>query len=759
MKLEVQQNLFWLDGRPLLLQAGEFHYFRTPAEHWAHRLGLLKEAGFNAVASYIPWLWHQPAPDVLDLDGHTHPMRDLAGFIDLAQALGLYVIARPGPYIMAETINEGIPPWVFARHPQIALINQHNRPENIASYLHPEFLACVEAWHRAVFDVLTPRQITRGGPVVLVQLDNEMGMPHWVRNVFDLNPDTLARFASWLEQTCGPALAERYPFADLPVALREHLLQPELPHAAQVVADYRRFYRAYLAEYGAWLLAEARRNGLEVPPVVNIHGFANGGKTFPIGLSQLIEVLRLPGVIGATDVYPGEIGAGTFHQLLLVNAMTCAVQDPRQPLFSVEFQAGGNLDFSNMASSFYDLHTRLSLACGMRAFNHYLFFDGENDPLLSPVKRHDWGHPVRKDGSRRSHYHRYPKLTRVLATYGDALTLARPETVTTIGFLLDDFMTEVNLPAAQRATDIITHQREVILFDFIARGLALSHRPFDAVELSRGDLHPERYPSLWAMLDLSCPLPVQHRLVEYVRAGGRLAAVGRLDPAGPLAEALGIRNLVSDPPFTPRPVNAFAARDIPASFVQFLDGDFDQVFATCDGSAVGVSKAVGRGLFMMLAAAFPAMTLEDLDVVEQMARMLGCEALFGLTQWADVSLSRGPGGDFLFVNHYGDDPLETVVTCRGAPLFGGHPVFLPARSGAILPLAWRVRPDVTVRYATAEVTSVHEEGADLVLTFAQPRFRVELVAPGYGCFGAEAGAGGHFSYEGTDGTLRINRTS
>ncbi len=745
MQITVHQNLFWLDGRPTLIQAGEFHYFRTPADRWEHRLSLLKKAGFNAVASYIPWLWHQPAPDLLDLDGRTHPMRDLAGFIDLAQALGLYVIARPGPYIMAETINEGIPPWVFARHPQIALINQRGEPENIASYLHPDFLACARDWYRGVFQVLAPRQATRGGPIVLVQLDNEMGMPHWVRNVFDLNPEAIARFAAWLEQAYGTALAERYPFADLPAALREHLSQPDLPLAAQVVADYRRFYRAYLAEYAAWLLAEARANGLEVPPVINIHGFANGGKTFPIGLSQLIQVLRLPDVISATDVYPGQIGAGTFHQLLLVNAMTCAVQNPGQPLFSIEFQAGGNLDFSNMASSFYDLHTRLSLACGMRAINHYLFFDGENDPLLSPVKRHDWGHPVRVDGTLRSHYHRYPRLSQALAAYGDALTLARPETVTTVGFLLDDFMTEVNLPATQQATDIITHQREVILFDFIARGLALTHRAFDAVELAQADLDPARHPVLWTMLEPGCPAPVQQKLVDYMAAGGQLAVVGRLDAAGPLAQASGLRGIVSDPPFTPRAINAFGYRDIPATFVQTCEGDFDEVFATSDGKAVGFTKAIGRGLLMALTAAFPANTLEDLDVLEQMARRLGCPAPFTLSCWADVSLSRGPAGDFLFVNHYDDDPLETTIAYRGEPLFGGHPVRLPARSGAILPLNWHVRPDVIVHYATAEVISARQEGSDLILTFAQPHFHAEVTA-----------AGARFHRHGNDGILRFN---
>ncbi len=333
---------------------------------------------------------------------------------------------------------------------------------------------------------------------------------------------------------------------------------PSAPHAAPLVADYRRFYRDYLREYMGFLWQTARAAGMEVPPIVNVHGFTDtrGGRTFPIGLSQLIKVIEMPGMITATDVYPLHIDEGNFPQLLLINEMTKAVQNPEQALFSVEFQAGGIQDFGGAQSSLADLHSRLSVSVGMRAINHYLFVDGENDPILSPHRRHDWGHPVRKDGSVRPHFARYGKLSRVLDAYGEALILSQPHTVTTIGFLLDHFMTEVNNPFTQDATAIIAHQRDTILFDFIARGLALTHRPFDAVELSRATLDVATMPSLWVMLDKQCPATVQQKLVSYATQGGALILVGRIPeeepdgtPATILRDALGIEQVASDPPF------------------------------------------------------------------------------------------------------------------------------------------------------------------------------------------------------------------
>jgi beta-galactosidase len=740
-RFSVRDGQFWLNDRPLLLQAGEFHYFRTPAEHWEHRLGLLRGAGFNAVAAYIPWLWHQPQAGMTDLDGHSHPLRNLSGFLDLAARMDLLVIARPGPYIMAETINEGIPPWVFSQHPQAALIAQDGQPQHIASYLHPDFLRCVDAWYAAVFALLAPRQITRGGSIVMIQLDNEMGMLQWVRNLLDLNPDTQQRFAAWLRQQHGDALATRYPADDLPGLLRTQLTQPGPPHGARVLEDYRRFYRSYLREYTAWLWQRARAHGMDVPPVVNIHGFGNGGKTFPIGLSQLTDALAIDGVIGATDVYPIVIGEGNFHQLVLVNEMTRALHNPQQPLFSIEFQAGGNLDFGGGQSSLYDLHTRLCLSCGMRAINHYLFFDGENDPLLSPARRHDWGHPVRKDGTLRRHYPRYARLSRVLAAYGEALVRARPRTVTTLGFVLDDYMTEVNTTATRAASDVLTHQRDVVLFDLLARGLALSHRPFDALELSRAALDPANTPLLWVMMEKQCDEAVQRRLADYVRGGGRLVLAGRMceetfdhTPCTLLRDALGITAVHSDPPFTPASIRIDDDPYVPVSFVERYHGDFDEVFAsTADGQVVGFTRTVGRGRVLVLGAALAANTLDDLGIVQRMAARMGCAPLFELSDWADVRLSEGETGSFLYVSNYQDDPVSLTVRCADAPMLGGHAVALPARSGAILPLDWQVQPGVVVHYLTSEVTGVSAQDGRLTLTTAQPEFHAELSLSGYHC--------------------------
>lgn len=764
---DVRDGQFRLNGQPHFVHAAEFHYFRTPADQWVQRLSLLQDAGFNTVAAYIPWLWHQPQPGVTDLDGHTHALRDLAGFLDLAAEMGFHIIARPGPYIMAETINEGIPPWVFDEFPQAAFIDQDGSRQNIASYLQPDFLHAVEGWYQAVFAVLAPRQISQGGRIVMIQLDNEMGMIQWVRNIVDTNPDTIAHFAGWLGETYGARLAEHYPAPGLEAFLRAQLTQPGPESGAQVLEDYRRFYRSYLRRYAARLWEMARSFGMEVPPVINIHGFTNssGGRTFPIGLSQLVEAMELEGMVSATDVYPLHIDEGNFDQLLMINEMTRALQNPDQPLFSIEFQSGGNQDFSGVQSSFYDLHSRLCISTGMRAINHYSFFAGENDPILSPVKRHDWGPPVRKDGTVRRHYARYGELSRTLAAYGADLVRAVPRTVTTIGFSLDDFMTEVHNPLTRPSDGHITHQREVILFDFLARGLALTHRPFAACELARASLSPTETPTLWVMMERQCDAEIQQSLLDYARAGGRLILTGRMcaetrhhESCTILQDGLGVQVVRRDPPFTDALIEVFGSPDIPVSFLETYSGAFDEVFAiSSGGEAAGFVQPVGQGTVMMLGAALAARTLDDLNILDQMAQRMDCPSLFSLSDWADVRLSEGADGNFLFVSNYLDDPIETTISQAGTLLLGGHRLILPARRGVILPLEWRPRPGITVHYLTAEVREVAEDEAGLTLRMAQADFFAALTLNGYraddGLIVAQEGD--RVTLRGTHGSIRL----
>ncbi len=150
---------FLLDGKPFRIMAGEIHYQRIPREYWADRLMKIKAAGLNTVGTYVFWNALEPEPGQWDLTGGN----DLAAFIRTAQRVGLWVIVRPGPYACAEWDFGGLPAWLL-RTPDIKV-----------RCSDPRYLAACESYVLKLGGVLQDLQVHRGGPVLMVQVENEYG--------------------------------------------------------------------------------------------------------------------------------------------------------------------------------------------------------------------------------------------------------------------------------------------------------------------------------------------------------------------------------------------------------------------------------------------------------------------------------------------------------------------------------------------------------------------------------------------------------
>jgi len=200
---------------------------------------------------------------------------------------------------------------------------------------------------------------------------------------------------------------------------------------------------------------------------------------------------------------------------------------------------------------------------------------------------------------------------------------------------------------------------------------------------------------------------------------------------------LGITCLSDDLLYKERLITVFNQPDIPVSFLETYQGSFDEVIATDEhGSIVGFIKTVGKGKAIMLGAAMPVTTLEELDVINQLAQRVSCPALFTLTEWADVQLSEGEKGNFLFINNYQDDPISTVISLYNSELFAGNPISIPARRGLILPLEWCLNDEILIHYATTEIRHVKLLGDSVILTGAQDVFTIEMTVSAYAADGA-----------------------
>ena len=153
------QDDFMLDGQPVKLISGALHYFRIVPEYWQDRLEKLKNMGCNCVETYIPWNYHEPKKGQFDFSGR----KDVARFVRKAQALGLWVILRPTPYICAEWEFGGLPAWLLA-----------DDSMRVRSTYQP-YLDAVDAYYAELFKVIRPLFFTHGGPVLMCQIENEYG--------------------------------------------------------------------------------------------------------------------------------------------------------------------------------------------------------------------------------------------------------------------------------------------------------------------------------------------------------------------------------------------------------------------------------------------------------------------------------------------------------------------------------------------------------------------------------------------------------
>ncbi len=150
---------FMLDGKPFQIISGEMHFARIPRECWRERLHMAKAMGLNTVATYVFWNYHETEKGKYNFKGNA----DVAEFCRLAKLEGLWVIIRPSPYACAEWEWGGYPWWLM-REKGLKVRSQD-----------PRFMDMSRKYFKALAKQLGPLQVTKGGPIIMVQIENEYG--------------------------------------------------------------------------------------------------------------------------------------------------------------------------------------------------------------------------------------------------------------------------------------------------------------------------------------------------------------------------------------------------------------------------------------------------------------------------------------------------------------------------------------------------------------------------------------------------------
>jgi len=170
---------FLLDGKPFQMISGEMHPARIPAEYWRYRIQMAKAMGCNTIAAYIFWNYHESEPGVFDFQTGNH---NIAQFIRIVQEEGMWLILRPGPYVCAEWDFGGLPSYLLSI------------PDIKVRCMDPRYTEAVERYIKTLALQVKGFQVTKGGPILMVQVENEYGSygndrtyMKWVQQVWKEN--------------------------------------------------------------------------------------------------------------------------------------------------------------------------------------------------------------------------------------------------------------------------------------------------------------------------------------------------------------------------------------------------------------------------------------------------------------------------------------------------------------------------------------------------------------------------------------------
>lgn len=563
------------NGSRIFLISGEQHYFRVSRSGWKDRLMKLRDAGANCVATYVPWLLHEPQEGHFDFQS---PHLELERWLEACQEVGLWAIVRPGPYQYSELRNGGLPTWLLENYPQVMAQTLDGKPfttsEFSISYVHPTFLEKTQTWFKEVIPLLARHQTTKGGAISAVQIDNElMGVHEWFGS-WDYNRQSMGigdengRWPDFLRHRYGDLKTLNQAWSTNVHDWRDAL--PISPPGDGTLAsqrrlkDYNDFYFSVCAEYMVKLGGWMRELGIVVPLMHN-----SAGPTMNAYFEQIVDSMGSNFIFGSDHYYNLGLdwGDGTHPTPNYASKVFYSLSMLRhfgQPPSVLEMPGGSPNDWPPILAGDLRCAYLTNLAYGMKGYNIYVHAGGENPPgaadLNNAMANYDYNAEISPKGELRELYYTQKGVADFIHE-NSWLASARRQYDCRIG-LAREYARSVQYGLPGKETGISNNQA----WTFLRTGLMMTS--FNASwSPALADLDSDEF-----LADLATPLMVptgdalsaeiQRRLVRFLDLGGKLL----LAPTVPcldenfvsctiLADALNINLISSKPPVWQKPGN------------------------------------------------------------------------------------------------------------------------------------------------------------------------------------------------------------
>ena len=751
MKFRINENNFCLNSKKVFLNAGEIHYFRIKRELWDKHLDAAKEAGLTTVSSYVPWAWHESVEGVFDFDGTSCPERDLKGWLQRCQARGLTCMVKPGPFILAETRGAGLPDWFLDQYrEEVKMRNSKGGivPSDGVSLFHPKYLEKVTRWYDQVMPFISEREISAGGPIIMMQICNEIGLFSWLAHQADYCETVKTRFISYLSRKYKN-IAE---LNGLWGTAYPDFAQVELPPDGRVPYasrgdrgrdyEWHCFWRNYYGDYLRMVARLARDRGVTVPFYHNLPGWIYGsGYEFPVNITMYEDLFGDKSeIIFGVDHIPEFLSHRNMHDDRIINDITGAMQG-NKPLFAAEFQCGSREYHVVTNPREMELFYKASIAHGLTGWNYYMFSQGRNPRHRGySGETFYWFSPLTPEGERTSVFSLVQRMSKIVRTSENLIVEAKRKAEVCVVFYPPYYATELERPetGASGLQYNPSAIRRPAYFDGLLKALQVLNIDYDLVDLCQAIAETlGKYKQVWAFSTDEMNAKDQQTLVDYTKAGGQLIIFPCLPdremtqkPCAIIREAISVEPSGTETIDSPL-IDIYNLKDIKCANPQIIyDGQSlagaEIIARTIRGSACGFAKTLGSGSVIHLGTWIGFDTESHKAVYEAILRKSGSTLRQASSSNGNIAVRERFSAHqtaVLFIGNYYNEEQEGKITYThpesGEAInipYSQDGLLLPALYGILTPVCMEVAEGIKTLHSTSDILGVARNNGQLEIT-------------------------------------------
>lgn len=766
MSFSIKGENFNSNNKKVFLNSGEIHYFRIKRELWDTHLQAASEAGLKTVSTYVPWAWHESVEGIFDFDGSTSPERDLNGWVQKCKSFGLTCILKPGPFILAEFRGAGLPEWFVEKYGDE--VKMRNRKGDIVmsdgvNLFHEIYIEKVALWYDQIMPFIAKRQVSADGPVIMMQICNEIGVFSWLAHQADYSQDVKTRFISFLKNkfttidevnTLWETTYKKFEDLELPPDGR----MPYLSKSDRS-RDYEWhcFWRTYYGDYLRMLTKMVRERGVTVPLYHNLPGWIFGlGYEFPLNITMYEDLYENKSeIIFGIDHIPEFQSYRNMHDDRIINDITQAMVGEK-PLFAAEFQCGSREYHVVPNPREMELFYKASIANGLTGWNYYMFSQGKNPGRKGySGDTFYWFTPLTAEGERTSAFPLVKRLSKIIKTNERIILNAKRKAEVCVLFYPPYYATELERPesGASDLQFVPATIRRPAYFDGLLKVLQVLNVDYDMADLSK--IKPEdlaRYKQVWSFCTDEMNAGEQQVIVDYAAAGGNIVVFPNLPdremsqrPCTIIRDALKLHPVGSEIIDSPL-IDIYNLKDIKCANPQIIYSEkslsgAEIIARTIKGNPCGFSKQLGKGTVIHLGTWIGFDTEGHKPVYERILQKSGARIRQSSSSNENISVKQRfteNGSALLFVgNYYNEEQVGNITythPSNGAAItipYSNEKVVWPSLYAVLSPVCLKVAEGLKILHTTSDILDIEKQVDQMKFTLQGNRDLVgEIVFEG-----------------------------